>query len=491
MEKAKRVLDNVHGYITIPDDLCDNIIDTPFFQRLRRVEQTSCRVLFPSARHDRFIHSLGVYHLGSRIVDAINRNCEGQLPENFEAVEDNYRVACLLHDVCHAPFSHTFEDFFDNDSNSLADSLASVLSSESFNSDKVDCEWKAAPHETMSAILAITAFPEFVKPPRFDLEFIARMIVGFKYSDPAKSFENAFIELLHSKVLDADGLDYVCRDATMAGYSTNLIDVDRLIGEIYVIRDSEDGQKYKVCFSNKAVNEIESVLGVKNFQQYNVFAHHVVTYEQELLKEAMKSAAFLHLNNKKYTSEEEREMALKTLCKMSAFRTPYHFGKYCVPLLYPSDDDFVSLMKYFPEDKYIRQWLSRSYDLQPLWKSKSEFKHIFGDTLGGTELKDIELWVLSPECKEFICSTFGLNKRDVWFLEPKLKDRFGTTNDISIYIDGQIRQFKDLYPKGRMYFNDLGEQFKFVFVPKELDKNVVLKALKAMQNEKKKLPIVA
>ena len=87
MDEEKRVLDSVHGYITIPEDLCDYVIDTPFFQRLRRIEQTSCRVLFPSARHDRFIHSLGVYHLGSKIVAAINRNCKGELPDNYEFVE--------------------------------------------------------------------------------------------------------------------------------------------------------------------------------------------------------------------------------------------------------------------------------------------------------------------------------------------------------------------------------------------------------------------
>ena len=275
MAKEKRILDSVHGYITIPEDLCDNIIDTPFFQRLRRVEQTSCRVLFPSARHDRFIHSLGVYHLGTKIVESVNRNCE-ELPDNFKNVEDNYIIACLLHDVSHTPFSHTFEEFYDNDTNNLAETLAKVLGSEEFNKDRVDREWKAAPHETMSAILAVTCFPKYVKAPDFDLELIARMIVGFKYSNSDKSFENAFIELLHSKILDADGLDYACRDAAMAGYSTSTIDVERLLDEIYVVKDKDDGDQYKVCFSNKAINEIEFVLGVKHFQQYNVFAHHVV-----------------------------------------------------------------------------------------------------------------------------------------------------------------------------------------------------------------------
>lgn len=485
MAKEKRILDSVHGYITIPEELCDFVIDTPFFQRLRRIEQTSCRVLFPSARHDRFIHSLGVYHLGSKIVKSINRNCKGELPENYEYVEKNYLMACLLHDISHTPFSHTFEDYYNNDENKLADSLANVLHSAVFNADRVDREWKAASHETMSAILAVTCFSDYVKAPEYDLEFIARMIVGFQYSDSAKSFENAFVELLHSKILDADGLDYACRDAAMAGYSTNMIDVDRLLDEIYVVKDKKDGNKYKVCFSNKAINEIESVLGVKHFQQYNVFAHHVVTYDQELLKEAMKSAAYLHLNGENSVVPEEREAALKTLCNMTAFKTPFPFGLYKIPLLYPSDDDFVSLMKYFPDDYYIHQWLTRHYELQPLWKSKSEFKHIFGDSLGATSVKATDLWVFSPECKAFLCKKFGIEEYNVWILQPEMKDRFGSASNLNIYIDKEVKQYKELYPKGRMYFNDLGEQFKYIYIPKKYNKKEVLKVLIEEQRTKK------
>lgn len=64
MGKIKRILDSVHGYIDIDESYFSNIIDTDYFQRLRRIEQTSTRALFPSARHDRFIHSLGVFHIG-------------------------------------------------------------------------------------------------------------------------------------------------------------------------------------------------------------------------------------------------------------------------------------------------------------------------------------------------------------------------------------------------------------------------------------------
>ena len=71
MSNYKRILDSVHGYINVPKEYCDKIIDTVYFQRLRRIEQTSGRSLFPSARHDRFIHSLGVFNLNKKIVESI------------------------------------------------------------------------------------------------------------------------------------------------------------------------------------------------------------------------------------------------------------------------------------------------------------------------------------------------------------------------------------------------------------------------------------
>ena len=63
--------DPVHGYIPIPIHICENLVDTPIFQRLRNIEQTSIRPLFPGAHHDRFIHSLGVYHLGRQVMKKI------------------------------------------------------------------------------------------------------------------------------------------------------------------------------------------------------------------------------------------------------------------------------------------------------------------------------------------------------------------------------------------------------------------------------------
>lgn len=293
MGKIKRILDSVHGYIDIDVSYFSNIIDTDYFQRLRRIEQTSTRALFPSARHDRFIHSLGVFHIGCKIVERLSQCYKSEdVGFSLSPIFESYKIACLLHDVCHSPFSHTFEKYFDNKKSDLKALLKKIVASESFSKDWESVLDPSAPHERMSAIVAVMQFGKFIKDiANADCELVARIIIGLHYSDNSDEacFRNAMIELIHGDVIDADGLDYVCRDAWASGYSTNKIDITRLVESICI--EKNDKGKYTLCFTTKSLNEIESVLKVKTFQQFYVINHHTVTYEQKLLVEAVKSTA--------------------------------------------------------------------------------------------------------------------------------------------------------------------------------------------------------
>lgn len=116
----KLFMDIVHGYISVPQIFVSNIIDTELFQRLRNIDQTGMRILYPNAKHDRFSHSLGVYHLGCRAVDALLKNFS-RSNTYWNVRSDNtsnvfwaknkilFLLACLLHDIGHAPFSHSLE----------------------------------------------------------------------------------------------------------------------------------------------------------------------------------------------------------------------------------------------------------------------------------------------------------------------------------------------------------------------------------------------
>ncbi len=106
--KVKIFKDSVHGYIYVPEYFIRHLIDNIYFQRLRNIDQTRMRVLYPSARHDRFSHSLGVFHLGQKAMEALRK--DDRLIDDFERHEVLFLTACLLHDIGHTPFSHSLEE---------------------------------------------------------------------------------------------------------------------------------------------------------------------------------------------------------------------------------------------------------------------------------------------------------------------------------------------------------------------------------------------
>lgn len=513
IERVKRILDSVHGYVQIPDVYVREIIDTPEFQRLRRIEQTSCRALFPSARHDRFIHSIGVFYIGTRIADHLwaqacggnERNEEGAFPTNeyTASLIATYRLACLLHDVGHTPFSHTFEKFFNNEQNDLLGTLSKLIPD-----DKDFCkdfqtpmpngeENKLTPHEFLSAIIALERFGHFIEGKHHiwkefercggDKALLARMIVGCPYSDPNKSLENAFIELIHGYVIDADGLDYACRDVWASGYSTSKVDISRLIEAIRIFKHQG---KYVVCFDAKAINEILSVLQVKSFQSEYVFSHHSVIFEQHLLKEAMKSTAF-HLEvpfGQRQTTSRER--ALQYLCSIDLFRKEGHIThNNQLRICYVMDDDFVSLMKMFPEDVYVDHWFSRKYNYVPLWKTKEAFiSDLPEEVIKNNAIRDA-FWLYTEACLRFLKDHFGIESDEVMTLDVDFNNRNSRICSIKLYVNNSIHPFDKFY-------KDIDDEkfkksvtFKLIYIPRRvLGKKLHLSDIKnALMEECKKI----
>ena len=283
MNKELKVFkDNIHGYIEVPKIFVSLLIDTPIFQRLRSIEQTSMRVLFPAARHDRFIHSLGTYYLGKKAYAALRRNINqrGEQTSFFDtrkkAKENDlfwdkyeilFHIACLMHDCAHAPFSHTFEYIY-NLTNKLEYQLVHSIKNKEFASDLQRVNPKE--HEMMSALIidehyrtAVLSIMEIYFPHHkwkrkigHCMEFIARAITGTKYStknDREHQLLNCFISLLNSNI-DVDGLDYIIRDSVLSGIESYSIDVDRLLGSINVV-EVTDLERY--TFSG---NQLDNVI---------------------------------------------------------------------------------------------------------------------------------------------------------------------------------------------------------------------------------------
>lgn len=277
--RTKKFRDTIHGYIDIPDVIVSNIIDTEQFQRLRYIEQTSMRSLYPAARHDRFIHSLGVYWLGQQAFQYFRMNSQNELLESETKIltdewwnkqEILFCLACLLHDCAHAPFSHTLENMYilrqktitENGSyglkkNSKIGELDYALLEKCENDkefpndflkkDEAVYTGVGAPHEKMSAYYVIKEYSDAVKNicrkmvgeniEDNDIIFIVRMIIGCTYekNNTEKSVKNCIISMLNSSSIDVDGLDYIVRDAYMSGIDNFNIDYQRLLSSFTVI----------------------------------------------------------------------------------------------------------------------------------------------------------------------------------------------------------------------------------------------------------------
>lgn len=478
LSKVKRMLDSVHGQIKIPNDWCEKIIDTPYFQRLRRIEQNSCRTVFPSARHDRFIHSLGVYHIGSLIAKHIGEECE--IPKFEYSILKTYRLACLLHDVGHTPFSHTFEEYFDE--KDIREALANRLNDEAFKSDLQARHQKLTEHELLSAYVAVCVYKDALLDQEINWTLLVRMIIGLPYIDANDQrdnsrFENVMIDLIHGTI-DADGLDYVCRDVWAGGYHNFSIDLQRLVD---AIRITKDGSNYQLSFSAKALNEIEGVLNIKNFQHLYVLNHHKVHLEQFYLVEAMKTAAVFHMNI------PNRDEALRKLCDFNAFlKSDIKLPSLNYLFFRPCDDDFVTLMKQtLQKDIFIDGWFERKFLHKPLWKSKMHFFHCFSEVLyninipieeqkqnnADTYLKKVRERrinaICDTKCKEFVLDALQLEEDDIIQKTIHPKIRKINPNEIHVSLGDEIRNFSELTHDS---FTVLGDLSTFCYWYVNLDK---------------------
>ncbi len=360
----KRFKDPIYGYIQIDEFVAEKIIDTAEFQRLRQIIQTSYSPLYASAVHNRFVHSLGVYYLGKIVTSVIEKPKQiSELSFDLERYKTVFEYACLLHDVGHAPFSHTGEYFYLDDDSSR-DSLHKeviTLTEDAVLGDEIERRnYKAAPHELMSVIVALRNFNTLFSTNE-ERSFFARCILGYNYSEDVdinKSFLNCFISMLNSSIIDVDKLDYLIRDAYITGFDTVSIDYERLLHSIKIII-TEDNM-CKLLFSKSAVSVIENVVFAHDAERKWIQNHPVVQYEAFILKYAMEK-----LNN------DYKIFDYDSLSRSGKKLT----DKFNISLM--CDGDIIFLMKNYIGDELIDEYFARNKRRHPLWKSESEYKAVF------------------------------------------------------------------------------------------------------------------
>ena len=459
----KNVRDSVHGNIVVEDRFVKTILDTPAFQRLRRVEQTSIRSIFPSARHDRFIHSLGVYYIGNLFVKHLWKEFDAEIlrkdgngtffgipKEELILITNSYLVACLLHDVAHAPFSHTFEDYYgtqDNLFNRLNDDLSKTLDKDTHAKDD------PKPHEYASAILACEQYGPVIEGElKASKELVSRMIIGWRYSEKQKyAIHNCFISLLHGDVVDADRMDYACRDVWASGYCTSSIDVERIVAATHILLEPQT-DILRVCFDCNAINEIQNMLEVRQFQNRYVINHHSVQYEQKLM---VKAAEYAALKN-----EPEGSNIIKGEDALQKFITIDN----CISR-YLSDEDLLSFMKGNGTNPYYNEFTSRQYKRFAVWKTPDEFFHFFPNVPRGMDLKHDDL---KSAVREVLGIELGI--KDAIFCKVKYKMPI-RLDDLFIVVNGDVVLYTDIHPELKIELGNVQKDINFYYLYVEYPDN--------------------
>ncbi|WP_273705081.1 HD domain-containing protein [Leuconostoc mesenteroides] len=253
LPKEKVLRDPIHNFIHVEDPIILDLINTPEFQRLRRVKQLGITSsVFHGAEHSRFGHSVGVYELARRITERF----EQYYSDVWDPKERLLTlVAALLHDIGHGAFSHTFEHLFHTDHEAMTREIITG-----------DTE--------IHRVLAQVS-PDFPNK-------VASVI--------AKTYENPQVVQLISSQIDVDRMDYLLRDAYFTGTKYGEFDIDRILR---TMQPTPDG----IAFDIAGMHAVEDYI-VSRYQMYlQVYFHPVSRGMEVLLEHLLQRAQELYRSN--------------------------------------------------------------------------------------------------------------------------------------------------------------------------------------------------
>ncbi|PIE50096.1 MAG: phosphohydrolase [Flavobacteriales bacterium] len=241
--KLKIINDPVHGFIKIPFEIIFDIIEHPYFQRLRRISQTGLlNLVFPGATHTRFHHAIGAMHLMFKALE--NLKIKGVYVSYEE--EKAAMLAILLHDIGHGPFSHALESQLMHD-------------------------WH---HEKISLLLMNKLNDEFSG----QLTMAIEMFKG--------NYHRQFFNQLISSQLDVDRLDYLKRDSFYTGVSEGNVNAGRIISMMNVYED-------ELVVDAKGIYSVENFLTARMLMYWQVYYHKTASLSEFLLMKILGRAKFL------------------------------------------------------------------------------------------------------------------------------------------------------------------------------------------------------
>lgn len=320
LNREKVIRDPVHNYIHIRQNVIKNLIDTPEFQRLRRIKQLgTTSFTFPGAEHSRFTHSLGVFEITQTICDNFEQNYKSKQQGDGLWDDKNRLVAlcaALLHDVGHGAFSHIFEDIFHTDH------------------EKFTTKIITDPSTKINQVLT-----------EIDPQFPKEVASVIDHTNPNKQI----VQMISSQI-DADRMDYLLRDAYFTGTNYGLFDLTRILRVMFPYKDG-------IAFLSNGMHAVEDYI-VSRFQMYQQVYFHPASRGMEAVLTLL-----LRRSRDLYRS--------KTLGQETATRLliPFFEENYGLQDYLNLDDQVISTyLIYWREnpDPILRDLVNRFLDRNPL-----------------------------------------------------------------------------------------------------------------------------
>lgn len=240
-ERVRKIVnDPVHGFITIDDPLVFQVVQHPYFQRLRRIHQMAfAHLVYPGAVHSRLHHALGAYHLMSLALQELKSKGTAITPEEETAA----RIAILLHDIGHGPFSHALEKVLVRD----------------------------VEHEAISILIMKVLNQELGGALQLAIDIFTN------------TYHKPFLHQLVSGQLDVDRMDYLSRDSFFTGVSEGVIGYDRII-KMLTVHDGE------LMVEEKAIYSTEKFLVSRRLMYWQVYLHKTVLCAEKMLVRVIERA---------------------------------------------------------------------------------------------------------------------------------------------------------------------------------------------------------
>ncbi len=283
MSFRKIINDPVYGFITIDDELINQVIVHPYFQRLRRINQMAmANLVYPGAVHSRLHHALGAYHL---MYNALNE-LKSKGVEISPAEEQAAKIAILLHDAGHGPFSHALEHV-------LIENM---------------------PHEKISLMIM----------EELDRQLGGRLRLALQIFND--QYPKKFLYQLISGQLDVDRMDYLTRDSFFTGVNEGVIGYDRILKMLTVCNG-------ELMVEEKGIYSIEKFLVARRLMYWQVYLHKTVLCAEQMLKQIIKRAKYIKASTRspldKFIDRSVQNVSLEEFCNLDDYDLLSAFKDWC------------------------------------------------------------------------------------------------------------------------------------------------------------------